>query len=121
MFLSISSFENDKMFSQGHSNRMPHRDKILLQTKLYQPPITRGLIDRPRLFEQFSSSIGHPLTLICAPAGYGKTTLVCSWLEHMAAGRRGSRWMKMRAISTSSCATSSPHCVRFLWTPAVRP
>jgi LuxR family transcriptional regulator, maltose regulon positive regulatory protein len=66
---------------------MPHRDKILLQTKLYRPPITRGLIDRPRLFEHFSSSIGHPLTLICAPAGYGKTTLVCSWLEHMAAGR----------------------------------
>ena len=67
---------------------MPHRDKILLQTKLTQPPITSGLIDRPRLFEQLSSSIDHPLTLICAPAGYGKTTLVCSWLEHRAAGRR---------------------------------
>ena len=67
---------------------MPQRDKILLQTKLTQPPITRGLIDRPRLFEQLSSSIDHPLTLICAPAGYGKTTLVCSWLEHRAADRR---------------------------------
>ncbi len=66
---------------------MPHRDKILLQTKLNQPPITRGLIDRPRLFAQLSSTIDHPLTLICAPAGYGKTTLVCTWLEHKAAGR----------------------------------
>ncbi len=66
---------------------MHHRDKILLQTKLNQPPITRGLIDRPRLFAQLSSSIDHPLTLICAPAGYGKTTLACSWLEHTAAAR----------------------------------
>ena len=67
---------------------MPHQDKILLQTKLTQPPITSGLIDRPRLFAQLSRSIDHPLTLICAPAGYGKTTLVCSWLAHRAAGRR---------------------------------
>jgi hypothetical protein len=66
---------------------MPHRDKILLQTKLNRPPITRGLIDRPRLFEQLSRGIDHPLALICAPAGYGKTTLVCTWLEHIAAGR----------------------------------
>jgi LuxR family maltose regulon positive regulatory protein len=66
---------------------MPQRDKILLQTKLNRPSITRGLIDRPRLFEQLSSGVDHPLTLICAPAGYGKTTLVCTWLEHMAAGR----------------------------------
>jgi LuxR family transcriptional regulator, maltose regulon positive regulatory protein len=64
---------------------MPYRDKILLQTKLNRPPITRGLIDRPRLFEQLNRSIDHPLTLICAPAGYGKTTLVCTWLEHTAA------------------------------------
>ena len=66
---------------------MPHQDKILLQTKLTQPSITRSLIDRPRLFAQLNRSIDHPLTLVCAPAGYGKTTLVCSWLAHMAAGR----------------------------------
>jgi LuxR family maltose regulon positive regulatory protein len=69
------------------NTQMPHRDEILRQTKLNRPPITRGLIDRPRLFAQLSSSIDHPLILICAPAGYGKTTLVCTWLEHMAAGR----------------------------------
>src|SRR5512139_2571520 len=66
---------------------MPHQDKILLQTKLTQPPITSGLIDRPRLFEQLNGSIEHPLTLICAPAGYGKTTLVCTWLAHRAVDR----------------------------------
>ncbi len=71
----------------GHSNSMPQRVRSLLQTKMNRPPITRGLIDRPRLFEQLSRGAEHPLTLICAPAGYGKTTLVCTWLEHMAAGQ----------------------------------
>ena len=31
--------------------------------------------------------IDYPLTLVCAPAGYGKTTLICTWLDRMAAGR----------------------------------
>jgi LuxR family maltose regulon positive regulatory protein len=61
---------------------MPQQVKFLLQSKLNRPPITRGLIDRPRLFQQLSIGVEHPLTLICAPAGYGKTTLVCTWLEH---------------------------------------
>jgi LuxR family maltose regulon positive regulatory protein len=39
------------------------------------------------LFEQLNGAIDYPLTLICAPAGYGKTTLVCTWLNQVAAGR----------------------------------
>jgi LuxR family maltose regulon positive regulatory protein len=66
---------------------MPAKDTILLQTKLHQPTITRGLIERARLFELLSSGIDRPLTLICAPAGYGKTTLVYTWLNRMAACR----------------------------------
>ncbi len=66
---------------------MPHRDKILLQTKLNRPSITRGMIDRTRLFAQLDRCIDQPLILVCAPAGYGKTTLVSTWLGKMAAGR----------------------------------
>ncbi|MCU0486791.1 MAG: hypothetical protein MUC85_11865 [Anaerolineales bacterium] len=66
---------------------MADQEQILLQTKLHQPPIPRGLIDRPRLFEQLNGVIDYPLTLICAPAGYGKTTLICTWLNQVAAGR----------------------------------
>jgi LuxR family transcriptional regulator, maltose regulon positive regulatory protein len=66
---------------------MSYQDPILLQTKLHQPPIPRGLIDRPRLFEQLNAVIDYPLALICAAAGYGKTSLVCSWLNQVAAGR----------------------------------
>jgi LuxR family maltose regulon positive regulatory protein len=68
---------------------MSDQDQILLQTKLHQPLIPRGLIDRPRLFEQLNAVIDYPLTLICAPAGYGKTTLVCAWLDHVVDGRSG--------------------------------
>jgi LuxR family maltose regulon positive regulatory protein len=60
---------------------MPSQDKILLQTKLQRPQIPRGLIDRPRLFAQLNDAMGYPLTLISAPAGYGKTTLVSTWLN----------------------------------------
>jgi LuxR family maltose regulon positive regulatory protein len=68
---------------------MTDQDQILLQTKLHQPLIPRGLIDRPRLFELLNATVDYPLTLICAPAGYGKTTLVCAWLNHLSSGQSG--------------------------------
>ncbi|MGE5221366.1 MAG: LuxR C-terminal-related transcriptional regulator, partial [Omnitrophica WOR_2 bacterium] len=50
----------------------------LIHTKL-RPPYTRpGLVARPRLQEQIAQGLRGPLTLITAPAGFGKTTLVAS-------------------------------------------
>ncbi len=66
---------------------MPDRGEILLHTKLHRPLIARGLIDRPQLRHQLDEGVSLPLTLVVASAGFGKTTLVCSWLENMAAGR----------------------------------
>ena len=66
---------------------MPDQNSILLQTKLHRPLITRRLIARSRLLEQLNSNINRPLTLVCAPAGFGKTTLVYTWLERKAAGQ----------------------------------
>ncbi|HTP07371.1 MAG TPA: LuxR C-terminal-related transcriptional regulator [Anaerolineae bacterium] len=51
----------------------------LIQTKLQRPRVGRGLVARPHLLEQLNAS--HNLTLVLAPAGYGKTTLLSSWLE----------------------------------------
>jgi LuxR family maltose regulon positive regulatory protein len=68
---------------------MVDQNQILLQTKLHRPPITRDLIVRSRLIEQLNRDIKRPLILISAPAGFGKTTLVCTWLERMAAGQDG--------------------------------
>jgi LuxR family maltose regulon positive regulatory protein len=54
----------------------------LLKTKLYAPPIRSGLVSRPRLIERLNAGLVHrrKLTLISAPAGFGKTTLLSEWL-----------------------------------------
>jgi len=51
----------------------------LLQTKLYVPPTRPIIVLRPRLIEKLNGGIHCKLTLISAPAGYGKTTLVSEW------------------------------------------
>jgi len=51
----------------------------LLATKLYLPPARRTLIPRPRLTSRLGNGLTRPLTLISAPAGYGKTTLISEW------------------------------------------
>jgi LuxR family maltose regulon positive regulatory protein len=53
----------------------------LLATKLYIPPVRRELVSRQRLIKQLNTGLYHKLTLISAPAGFGKTTLVSEWLS----------------------------------------
>jgi LuxR family maltose regulon positive regulatory protein len=52
----------------------------VLQTKLYPPRAPRGLVPRPRLAARLDRGAGSKLTLISAPAGFGKTTLLADWL-----------------------------------------
>ncbi|PKO13391.1 MAG: LuxR family transcriptional regulator [Chloroflexi bacterium HGW-Chloroflexi-10] len=54
----------------------------LLLTKLYVPPPRSNLVLRPRLLELLNEGLssGRKLTLISAPAGFGKTTLVSEWV-----------------------------------------
>ncbi|UCG26275.1 MAG: helix-turn-helix transcriptional regulator [Chloroflexota bacterium] len=55
----------------------------LLQTKLFIPPVRPNLVPRPRLIERLNQGLqlGHRLSLISAPAGFGKTTLAAEWLS----------------------------------------
>ncbi len=57
----------------------------LLQTKLYVPRLRPSLVPRLRLKERLNQGLqlGHKLTLISAPAGFGKTTLVSDWIQAM--------------------------------------
>ncbi len=57
-------------------------EQLLLVTKLALPPVRADLVPRPRLTNQLQLGIQRPLTLIAAPAGFGKTTLLSTWLEH---------------------------------------
>jgi LuxR family maltose regulon positive regulatory protein len=69
---------------------MAAQASALLLTKLNRPPVTGDWVDRPRLIEQLNHSLQQgPLTLVCASAGFGKTTLVSSWVESLTAGRGG--------------------------------
>jgi len=53
----------------------------LLATKLFQPPVRPGRLSRPRLTAGLDLGRDHRLSLICAPAGFGKTTLVSEWIS----------------------------------------
>ncbi len=52
----------------------------ILATKLYIPPPRLKVVHRPRLIERLNEGQSGKLTLISAPAGFGKTTLVSEWL-----------------------------------------
>jgi LuxR family maltose regulon positive regulatory protein len=53
----------------------------LLSTKFYIPPLRREQVLRPRLIERLNAGLHRKLTVISAPAGFGKTTLVAQWLK----------------------------------------
>jgi len=55
----------------------------LLKTKTQAPGIKSELVQRPRLTERLSDSLQGKLTLISAPAGFGKTTLITEWLQDL--------------------------------------
>ena len=52
----------------------------MLKTKLHRPPLTAEHVLRSRLITRFEKNYYKPLSLVCAPAGYGKSMLVSSWL-----------------------------------------
>jgi LuxR family transcriptional regulator, maltose regulon positive regulatory protein len=52
----------------------------LLETKFYFPRLRRGLVPRPRLSGRLNSGAQSKLTLVSAPPGFGKTTLLAEWL-----------------------------------------
>lgn len=54
-------------------------DTSLLTTKLYVPPARPALVPRPRLIDRLNEGVTRQLTLVSAPAGFGKTTLLSEW------------------------------------------
>jgi LuxR family maltose regulon positive regulatory protein len=70
----------------------------LLETKLYVPRSRRGLVPRPRLSERLDRGTASKLTLVSAPAGFGKTTLLTEWLAGGPAATAGERlvaWLSL--------------------------
>ena len=67
----------------------------LLETKLYRPKWRPGLVSRPRLIERLDQGAERKLTLVSAPAGFGKTTLLAEWLAASKAGGRPAAWVSL--------------------------
>jgi LuxR family maltose regulon positive regulatory protein len=58
----------------------------LLETKLFLPEPTSERVLRSRLCARLDRGLTSKLTLVCAPAGFGKTTVVANWLRHQREG-----------------------------------
>jgi LuxR family transcriptional regulator, maltose regulon positive regulatory protein len=64
----------------------------ILATKLYIPRLRPNVVSRPRLLERLNEGLHRKLSLISAPAGFGKTTLVSEWL---AGCERAAAWLSL--------------------------
>ncbi len=80
--------------SASHVSGGSRRDP-LLKTKLYIPLPRAGCVSRPRLTEKLTQGLARPLTLISAPAGFGKTTLISEWYASSADRDRRLAWLSL--------------------------
>jgi len=67
----------------------------LVETKLFVPAVRHDVVVRPRLSERLGRAATARLTLVCAPAGFGKTTLLSGWLATAGARRRSVAWLSL--------------------------
>ena len=54
-----------------------------LRTKFYIPPYRAEWVSRPDLVARLDAGLSRKLILLSAPAGFGKTTLLCEWIQHI--------------------------------------
>jgi LuxR family maltose regulon positive regulatory protein len=66
----------------------------LLATKLHLPRPPRDFVARPRLVDRLEDGLARELTLICAPAGFGKTSLLADWSQR---NERRVGWLSLDA------------------------
>jgi LuxR family transcriptional regulator, maltose regulon positive regulatory protein len=67
----------------------------LVETKLFIPRLRRSMVARPRLSGRLSHAAEARLTLISAPAGFGKTTLLTAWLAAATPDNRAVAWLSL--------------------------
>ncbi len=87
-------------------NNSVHDGNVIIQTKITCPPV-KNVVQRERLYERLDEGRKGKLTLISAPAGYGKTTLVASWIE--------SRELDFKWITLDRFDTSVSQILHYLY------
>src|SRR5260370_9092460 len=71
---------------------------LLLRGRLRTPRLPNALVEREHLLSALDRALDTPLTLLCAPAGFGKTTLLSAW-----AGRHTAQvaWLSLDELDNS--------------------
>jgi LuxR family maltose regulon positive regulatory protein len=69
--------------------------EALVTTKVRAPRTRPKLVARPRLREALAGGEGRKLTLISAPAGFGKTTLLNEWSQSREGAKRSIAWLSL--------------------------
>lgn len=67
----------------------------LLETKFHVPRSRSDLVARPRLLNAVHQGAANKLTVVVAPAGFGKTTLLCGWLAIESRADRLAAWVSL--------------------------
>ncbi len=77
----------------GETGVKTRPDKLpIIRTKLHRPPVTDGMVYRERLHARMDFGLQVPLTVVSAPAGYGKSTMISHWAETL---DRPSTWLSL--------------------------
>jgi LuxR family maltose regulon positive regulatory protein len=69
----------------------------LISTKLFIPKVRRHVVTRPRLLDRLRRGTESRLTLVSAPAGFGKTTLLAEWLGGREGDHCRTAWVSLDA------------------------
>lgn len=85
----------------------------LIRTKMLVPPLRHDLVTRPRLTELLNKVTESRLTLLSAPAGFGKTTLLTQWLQDWSAARTADLEPERRCVAWVSLDASDNDLVSF--------
>ena len=86
---------------------LSHRPQgaLLLSTKLRLPTLPPDFVARSRVYERLDEGNGRRLTLVCAPAGFGKTLALAGWLRDVrkpCANPSGTHSMRLFAADNST-------------------
>jgi len=90
------------------ANSAPTSLRPLLATKLTPPPPRADLTLRPRLIDRLRRVTEHQLTLVVAPPGFGKTTLLSAWLTSVRLEARDLRLVEEPPSQASSLKPQAP-------------
>jgi LuxR family transcriptional regulator, maltose regulon positive regulatory protein len=94
---SVESPGKEEYLASRINHRQGSRSVAAADLVIPRPP--NPLVDRPRLFELLDEGVARLLTLISAPAGTGKTSMLASWL---AAEPRAVAWLTPRPQLTEA-------------------